>query len=340
MITRRALLNRGGGLLLAGAAFAGYSIVVEPNFMLDVTPYRVSPANWPADLNLRIAVISDLHACEPWMPPARIARIADLANALAPDLIVLLGDFSGGVAFASSVMPEQWAEALSRLRAPLGVFAVLGNHDWWHGALPQDPGDDGESVRRALRHMGAKLLENDVLRLSRNGAPVWLAGLADQMAIRAGAGHWRGLDDLPGTLAKITDDAPTILLAHEPFIFSRTPKRVALTLSGHTHGGQIDQPFAGPISRRTALSLDAHIWAYRGGRPPFDHFRRPGQVDAADPLHAPARIVQVTVEATASRAALTSSRGSLLPQGARRGRGSKGEVGMARSANVQGAKLH
>jgi predicted MPP superfamily phosphohydrolase len=161
MITRRALMKRSGGLLLAGAAFAGYSIVVEPNFMLDVTPYRVSPANWPADLNLRIAVISDLHACEPWMPPSRIARIADVANALEPDLIVLLGDFSGGVPFASRVMPEQWAEALSRLRAPLGVFAVLGNHDWWHGALSQDPGDGGESVRRALRHMGAVLLENE-----------------------------------------------------------------------------------------------------------------------------------------------------------------------------------
>ncbi len=89
MITRREFMNR-GGLLLAGAALTGYSVAVEPNFMLDVTPYRVSPANWPADLNLRIAVISDLHACEPWMPPSRIAAIADVANALAPDLVVLL----------------------------------------------------------------------------------------------------------------------------------------------------------------------------------------------------------------------------------------------------------
>jgi hypothetical protein len=72
-----------GGLLLAGAAFAGYSVMVEPNFMLDVTPYRVSPADWPADLNLRIVAISDLHACEPWMPVSRIAKIADVANALA-----------------------------------------------------------------------------------------------------------------------------------------------------------------------------------------------------------------------------------------------------------------
>jgi len=247
MITRRALLSQGGGLLIAGAALTGYSVVVEPNFLLDVTPYRVSPASWPANLKLRIAVISDLHACEPWMPVARIARIADIANALAPDLIVLLGDFSGGTLLASRVMPEQWGEALSRLKAPLGVYAALGNHDWWHGPLPQDPGDDGESVRRALRHMGATLLENDALRLVKDGAPFWLAGLADQMAVHTGAGHWRGHDDLPGTLAKITDDAPAILLAHEPFVFSRAPERIALTLSGHTHGGQINLPLMGPI---------------------------------------------------------------------------------------------
>ena len=126
MVTRRALLSRGGGLLLAGAAFAGYSIAVEPNFMLDVTPYRVSPANWPADLNLRIAVISDLHACEPWMPPPRIARIADLANALAPDLIVLLGDFSGGVAFAS----RSHAGAMGRSALALAGAARRFRRSW------------------------------------------------------------------------------------------------------------------------------------------------------------------------------------------------------------------
>ena len=66
----------------------------------------------------------------------------------------------------------------------------------------------------------------------------WLAGLEDQVAIRRN-GRWVGLDDLPGTLAQITDDAPVILLAHEPDIFTDVPDRVCLTLSGHTHGGQV-----------------------------------------------------------------------------------------------------
>jgi predicted MPP superfamily phosphohydrolase len=299
MITRRALLSPVGGLLLAGAAFTGYSVAIEPNFLLDVTPYRVTPAGWPANLKLRIAVISDLHACEPWMPVARIAKIASIANALAPDLIVLLGDFSGGTLLASRVMPEQWGEALSRLAAPLGVYAILGNHDWWHGPLPLDPGDDAEGVRRALRHMGATLLENDALRLEKDGAPFWLAGLADQMAFRVGAAHWRGQDDLPGTLAKITDDAPAILLAHEPFIFSRVPKRVALTLAGHTHGGQINLPLMGPIFAELRFR-STHIYGHieEDGR----HLVISGGLgESILPMRfmRPPEIVQVSVEAEA-----------------------------------------
>ncbi|MFY9626798.1 MAG: metallophosphoesterase [Methylocystis sp.] len=247
MITRRALMTRGGALLLAGAGLAGYSVAIEPNFIIDVTKYAVRPVGWPPGLRLRIAVISDLHACEPWMPVSRIRQIAAVANALAPDLVALLGDFSGGTILASAVMPEQWGEALSSLRAPLGVHAILGNHDWWHGALPQTPGDGAEGVRRALRAMGANLMENDAVRLEKNGEPFWLLGLGDQMSIQEGPGRWRGHDDLPGTLNKISDHAPAILLAHEPFVFSHVPKRIALTLSGHTHGGQINLPFAGPI---------------------------------------------------------------------------------------------
>lgn len=248
MITRRALIRGGGGLLVAGgAALSGYAIGIEPNFLLNVTRYRISPAGWPADLSLRIAIISDLHACEPWMPVSRIAKIAELANSLYPDLIVLLGDFSGGTRFATRVLPLEWGAALSSLRAPLGVHAVLGNHDWWHGPLPDDPGDGARGVRDGLRRAGAHLLENAAVRLKKDGAPFWLLGLEDQMAIGAGWGQWRGRDDLPGTLAKIDDHAPAILLAHEPFIFSSVPKRIAVTLAGHTHGGQINLPFAGPI---------------------------------------------------------------------------------------------
>ncbi|RTL80427.1 MAG: metallophosphoesterase [Hyphomicrobiales bacterium] len=249
MIDRRAFLRLPAAIALAGAA---YSVAIEPNFRLEVTRYRVTPKDWPPALSLRIAVITDLHACEPWMPPARIRRIAALANSLAPDLIVLLGDFAAGTHLVTGpVQPEQWAEALSNLEAPLGVHAVLGNHDWWHGALPGDPSDGAEAARAALKQMGARLYENDAMRLEKNGEPFWLLGLADQLAewVQIGKrGRWRGRDDLDATLARVIDDSPAILLAHEPFVFDRVPGRVALTLSGHTHGGQVNLPVLGPIA--------------------------------------------------------------------------------------------
>lgn len=263
MISRRDLLRFPLAATLAGIGAGAYSVVIEPNFILDVTRYRVTPRDWPAGFALRIAVITDLHACEPWMPPARIRKIAELANALSPDLVALLGDFSAGTHLVSgAVQPEQWAEALSVLRAPLGVHAVLGNHDWWHGPLPGDRGDDGEAARRALKQMGARLYENDALRLVKDGQPFWLLGLADQMAeYYDGRRGWRGHDDLPATLRLVSDDAPAILLAHEPFIFRNTPKRVSLTLSGHTHGGQVNLPILGPIVAQARFRM-AHVYGH------------------------------------------------------------------------------
>ncbi len=249
MIDRRALLRLPAAIALAGAA---YSVAIEPNFQLSVTRYRVTPRDWPAALSLRIAIITDLHACEPWMPPSRIQRIAAAVNCLQPDLIVLLGDFAAGTHLVTGpVRPDQWAEALSGLTAPLGLHAVLGNHDWWHGPLPTDPADDAEATRVALKQMGARLYENDALRLQKDGEPFWVLGLGDQLAewLPMGTrGRWRGRDDLGATLALAKDDAPAILLAHEPFIFDRVPGRVALTLSGHTHGGQVNLPVLGPIA--------------------------------------------------------------------------------------------
>ena len=96
-----------------------------------------------------------------------------------------------------------------------------------------------------LEREGVPVYENDVVRLSHNGRPFWLAGLGDQIAFferrRKGVRrrNFEGVHDLDGTLAKVTDDAPVILLAHEPDIFPRVPPRVSLTLSGHTHGGQV-----------------------------------------------------------------------------------------------------
>ncbi len=246
MLDRRRFLARGLTLPILGAATAAYAIGVEPNFFLQVKRYLLTPEGWPPGLVVRFAVISDLHAGEPFMSAERIGKICLAANALAPDAVLLLGDFNAGHYFVTrAVDSQQIGEALSVLRAPLGCYAVLGNHDWWHGPLLTSPSDGTVAIRRALRQAGIVVLENDAVALSMDGRKFWIVGLGDQLADVAGRGT--GADDLDGALAKVADAAPVVLMAHEPLIFPSVPRRVALTLCGHTHGGQVNLPLLGPV---------------------------------------------------------------------------------------------
>jgi uncharacterized protein len=243
-ISRRRFLKTVGASSAALLGLTGYGLAVEPMWRLAVTNYRISPRNWPAGLKLKIGVIADVHAGGPIMPAERIAAIAQATNALQPDIIVLLGDFTASHKFKTrAVAPEEWSDALSTLRAPLGVHAILGNHDWWDDLGAQRSGKGPVLGRRMLERVGIPVYENEVTRITKDGQGFWLAGLGDQLAFITGRkAAWRefaGVDDLPGTLAKVTDDAPVILLAHEPDVFTKVPARVSLTLSGHTHGGQV-----------------------------------------------------------------------------------------------------
>lgn len=246
LINRRLFLKSAGGLTLGTLGLGSYAFAIEPGYMLLHTPYAPQLDLWPSQLPLRIAVLADIHACEPWMSAQRIRAICETTNQLNPDMIVLLGDFNAGHSFVTApVMPEQWAESLSILRAPLGIYAILGNHDWWHGALPTMRSDNAESVRRNLAHASIKVLENQAVKINHLNQSFWLVGLGDQMVHRLGKGVYEGRDDLDGAMRQVTDHSPVILLAHEPFIFHRVPKRVALTLCGHTHGGQVVIPGLG-----------------------------------------------------------------------------------------------
>jgi uncharacterized protein len=237
-LSRRQLIAGGIGLVgLSASATGAYAGVVEPTDLL-VTPYIVTPPNLPAGQKLTVTVIADLHAGGPHITLPQIARIVDTANALHSDLIVLLGDYKAHYKLPLEPIEDAlWGAELGRLRAPLGVWAILGNHDWWF---------DAHGVRKALADAHIPLLENDAVLLGASGRKFWLAGLGDQLAHWVGPGRFRGVDNLPGTLGQIRTDDPVLLLVHEPDIFPRVPERVALTLAGHTHGGQIRIPFIWP----------------------------------------------------------------------------------------------
>jgi predicted MPP superfamily phosphohydrolase len=255
-LTRRRFLA-GAGVAAAGLSLSGYATAYETGSALTLAQYAPRLHNWPEDLELKIAVVADIHACYPWMSEERVGDIVDLANAQKPDLTVLLGDYVCTHPFVSGyVPPGAWAEQLARLEAPLGVYSILGNHDWWSAAIPSDPPDGSRSIRRALAAAGVPLLENQLVRLTQRGRPFWLIGLGDLLARVPNARRGHGADDLMGAMREIDDDAPAILLVHEPYFFPWVPDRIALTLSGHMHGGQVNLPILGSpvhlIKRRSA----------------------------------------------------------------------------------------
>jgi predicted MPP superfamily phosphohydrolase len=153
-------------------------------------------------------------------------------NRHAPDVVALLGDFvDRDVPLGRPVSPEAVASRLAGLRAPLGVHAVLGNHDWRH---------EGERVAGALRQAGITVLEDEAVAFAAAPREVWVAGVADPRERDPG---------LEAALAPVPEGAPTLLLTHDPDVFPQVPRGVALTLAGHTHGGQVDLP----LMRRWAI---------------------------------------------------------------------------------------
>ncbi len=207
---------------------AVWAFVIEPA-RLTVDSQTLSVKGWPLALNgLRVVLASDLHIGAPHIGADKLPKLVALINEQQPDLILLAGDFVVGDEIgASQVAPETIAAGLRGLRARLGVWAVLGNHDWW---------TDGPGMRKALENNGIKVLENSATRFTDKGEAFWLIGLGD---------HFTNHTDLKGALTQVTDDAPALALTHSPDVFPSLPDRILLTFAGHTHGGQVWLPFLG-----------------------------------------------------------------------------------------------
>lgn len=201
---------------------------------------------------MRIAQISDLHV-GPHTPRPHLRRIADAVASARPDLIVITGDQVDD--YGRDV--ESFARAFVGLAAPLGVFAIPGNHDVYAGW--------GE-VRAGLERMGITVLVNDARRLARGGQHFWIAGTGDPAGIGwpEGAGG-EAAPHIPRTLSRVPVGAFSIALAHNPALWPRLAAGgVRLTLSGHTHHGQFSIPALG-WSLASAF-LDLAMGVHREGR--------------------------------------------------------------------------
>lgn len=236
--------------VLLGGALAAWAFVFEPDRIVVSETVLHLPGQPEVFNRLKLVVLSDIHAGAPHVKEDKLRLLVERVNELRPDLVLLLGDFViQDVVGGEFVEPEIIAAHLKDLRAPLGVFAVLGNHDWWL---------DGERVSRALTGAGVRVLENDAARVEKDGQAFWLAGLADL---------WTRQPDIEGTLSKVSDGSPVVALSHNPDLFPRIPPRVILTLAGHTHGGQVNLPLLGRLvvpSQFGQLYAQGHL--KEGGR--------------------------------------------------------------------------
>lgn len=224
-----------------------WAFLVEPR-TLAVRRVSVASEAWRGP-PLRIGVVSDTHVDAPHMTPERVRRLMGRLAAERPDLVLFVGDYVGGHAPAAargSVAPAAIAEgiaALGTIHAPLGRYAVLGNHDWWY---------DGRTVEAQLWRAGVPVLENYAQRIARPGGAFWIAGLADYASARA-------QPSAEAALAAVPAGEPVIVLTHWPDAFAEVPPRVALTIAGHSHCGQVKPAHRRPpdhaFARFGALAL-------------------------------------------------------------------------------------
>ncbi len=227
--TRRSLLAL-SVLFIAAAGLAAWAFWIEPSRLVTE---RVT-LDWKpeAGRGLRIALMSDLHVGSPHMDLERLADVVETVNRESPDLILLAGDYLVGhpvtdPAGKTVVPPESIASELGKLRARLGVIAVLGNHDWWYS---------GATVRQALEAHGITVLENQAAPYHTGAGTLWIAGLGEL---------WLRMSDVKAALREVAEGEPVILLTHNPDIFPSVPAGVNLVLAGHTHGGQVKLPLLG-----------------------------------------------------------------------------------------------
>lgn len=220
----------GGALTLLAWAFW-----IEPD-SLRVNDYTLELAGWPqAQDGLRIAVISDIHAGAPWIDEDKLHDIVRLTMAAQPDLILIAGDcLINDIVGGHYMPPDTIARALAGLHAPLGVYAVPGNHEHRRDGVQQ--------LRVAFEGAGIHTIDHEHRRIRAGRYDFWLAGF-DNLPFGLGMNeHWAD--------AFAADDTPLLALAHDAggvvdYLPATARARITLLMTGHSHGGQVYLPLIG-----------------------------------------------------------------------------------------------
>lgn len=234
--SRRRFLALASAGALCGLAIASDAIVLEPNHP-NLVRVDIPMARLPREFDgFTIVQLSDFHY-DPYFSVVPISKAVQMSNSLAPDLVVLTGDFVSTSPFGgievnrrAALQADPCAQVLCSLRARYGVWAALGNHDAF---------SDSSYIVATLRRAGIQVLKNSAIPLDRSGQRLWLAGVDDVLV---------GNPDIAKTLRGIGRNEPVVLLAHEPDFADMVAKYpIDVQLSGHSHGGQVRLPMVGAV---------------------------------------------------------------------------------------------
>ncbi len=213
--------------LLIALAFSIWGFLVEPGLL---TQSNLSYGKW-AGPKLRIAFFSDLHAGAPHIDKNYIKDLVERINTMSPDLILLGGDLViNGVVGGSPIAIEEVVPLLQGLKSRLGVYAVLGNHDWWNG---------GERIISSLESVGISVIDNKskLIKLDSN-FDFWLMGIGDDYTDHANVAE---------AMKQVTSNSPRVLFMHDPSAIFQMKNNFSFALAGHMHGGQIYVPGYGAL---------------------------------------------------------------------------------------------
>lgn len=244
---------------------------VEPN-LVQFNTKRLNVLCWNNDLNgFKVALVSDIHLGTRFVDINKLNKIVDNINKINPDIVVICGDLDALAIVDKNYSITEVANSLKNIKSKYGVFAIMGNHDY----LMSDV------IDAVYQKSNIKLLKDDDSFINVDGKKIRIVGLEDL---------WFRCSDPMTVIGENNENIPTIVLAHNPDYFPHVPQNTTITLSGHTHGGEICLPFIGSLTVPSKygnryrsghiVENNKHLFVSRGvGTLSFGRFMSPPEVN-------------------------------------------------------------